>query len=102
MKEKSPFAFSLFKVLITRETIIAIVTTYEQQLYIRVLHVANKETFQDKDGFAYFETSLNPKIEHPIIDREHLRSLTMEYISSGLALPSLRENVYAFILGNGE
>ena len=102
MEEKSPFAFSLFKVLITRETIIAIVTTYEQQLYIRVLHVANKETFQDKNGFAYFETSLNPKIEHPIIDREHLRSLTMEYISSGLALPSLRENVYAFILGNGE
>ena len=52
--------------------------------------------------FPTFETSLNPKIEHTIIDHEHLRSLTMVYISSRLALPSLRENVYAFILGNGE
>ena len=102
MEQKIPFAFSLFREFNSKERVIAIVTSYRKQLYIRVLHVANKESFQDKNGFAYFKTSLSPKIEHSIIDNDNLRSQTMIYISSEVVLPSLRENVYAFILGNGE
>ena len=102
MEQKVPFAFSLFRLKITRERVIAIVTSYHKQLYICVLHVANKESFQDKNGFAYFETSLNPKVEHSITNHEHLSSLTMIHISSGVTLPSSRRNIYAFILGNRE
>ena len=80
MEQKIPFAFSLFREFNSKERVIAIVTSYRKQLYIRVLHVANKESFQDKNGFAYFKTSLSPKIEHSIIDNDNLRSQTMIYI----------------------
>ena len=42
-----------------------------------------------------------PKIEHKVLDINQLRSSQLTYLASGIALPSLQDNVYAYILGNG-
>jgi hypothetical protein len=102
MENKHPFAFSIFRDLITQEKVIAIVVSFEKQLYIHILHVASRESFQDPHGFAYFAIALYPTIQHTVIDSQFLRSNTLIYVASGVALPSLKENVYAFVLGNGE
>ena len=65
------------------------------------LHVAEIEVFQDPHGFAYFSISFLPVVEHEVIDPEYLRSDTLTYLASGIALPSLQRDVYAFILGDG-
>ena len=80
----------------------AIVISFKEKLYIRILHVANRESFQDPNGFAYFAITLHPSIQHTVIDTQFLRSNRLIYEASGVALPSLNENVYAFVLGNGE
>ena len=102
MENKHPFAFSVFRHLITEEKVIAIVVSFEKQLYIHILHVASRESFQDPHGFAYFAIALHPTIQHTVIDSQFLRSNRLIYVASGVALPSLKENVYAFVLGNGE
>ena len=102
MKNKHPFAFSIFRHLITQEKVVAIVISFKEKLYIRILHVANRESFQDPNGFAYFAITLHPTIQHTVIDTQFLRSNRLIYEASGVALPSLNENVYAFVLGNGE
>ena len=81
---------------------IAIVICYKKQHYICILHVDDEETFQDPHGFAYFATFIHPEVEHLVIDPISLRSSTLTYLASGIALPSLQQNVYAYIMGNGE
>jgi len=100
MENKSPFAFSIFRKLLTQDRVIAVVLCYLRRYYIRVLHVAETEVFQDPHGFAYFSTSFLPVVEHEVIDPEYLRSDTLTYLTSGIALPSLQRDVYAFILGD--
>ena len=70
-------------------------------LHIRVLNVAQQETFQDPSGFAYFKATINPVEEHLILDKEKLDSIQLSFVASGIALPSLQEGVFAFILGDG-
>ena len=79
----------------------AIVISFKEKLYIQILHVANRESFQDPHGFAYFATSMMPILEHTIIDDQSFSSHTLIYVASGVALPSLQHNVYAFVLGDG-
>ena len=101
LEKKNPFAFSLFRNKVTQENVIAIVVSFQKQMYIRVLHVDNQASFQDPHGFAYFATSMKPITEHTIIEEQSLSSNTLSYVASGVALPSLKNNVYAFVLGNG-
>ena len=42
-----------------------------------------------------------PILEHTIIDDQSFSSHTLIYVASGVALPSLQHNVYAFVLGDG-
>ena len=74
MENKEPIAFSIFRKILTEERIIAVIICYMKQYYIRVLHVDDTETFQDPYGFAYFGTSMHPKIEHKVLDADELRS----------------------------
>ena len=102
MEKKNAFAFSLFNNHITQQNVIAVVVSFQKQLYIRVLHVAHGESFQDPHGFAYFTTSIHPNMEYRVLDPVLLRSKTLTYVASGVALPSLKYNAYAFLLGNGQ
>ena len=102
INNQQPFAFSIFRKFLTRERVIAILICYLKQHYIRILHVADEETFQDPHGFAYFATFIHPTVEHLVIDPINLRSSTLTYLASGIALPSLQPNVYAYIMGDGE
>ena len=101
INNQQPFAFSIFRKFLTRERVIAILICYLKQHYIRILHVADEETFQDPHGFAYFATFIHPTVEHLVIDPINLRSSTLTYLASGIALPSLQPNMYAYIMGNG-
>ena len=101
MLKKQPIAFSIFRKLLTDERVIAVIVCYLKKYYIRILHVADKESFQDPHGFAYFATNIHPKIEHIVLHPEELRSHRLTYLASGIALTSTQQNVYAFILGNG-
>jgi len=101
LKRNNAFPFSLFRNLVTQENVIGVVVSFEKQMYIRVLHVDNEASFQDPHGFAYFATSMMPILEHTIIDDQSFSSHTLIYVASGVALPSLQHNVYAFALGNG-
>ena len=102
IENQNAFAFSLFENILSHERVIAIIICYLKQYYIRILHVASKQKFQDPHGFAYFHTNIHPKIEHSVIDIDNLQSQTLTHIASGIALPSLQQNTYAFVLGNGE
>ena len=44
---------------------------------------------------------MKPITEHTIVEEQSLSSNTLIYVASGVALPSLKTNVYAFVLGNG-
>ena len=101
LKMNNAFSFSLFRNLVTQENVLAVVISFEKQKYIRVLHVDNEASFQDPHGFAYFATSMMPILEHTIIDEQFFSSHTLIYVASGVALPSLQHNVYAFVLGDG-
>ena len=101
LKKNNAFPFSLFRNLVTQENVLAVVVSFEKQKYIRVLHVDNEASFQDPHGFAYFATSMMPILEHTIIDDQSFSSHTLIYVASGVALPSLQHNVYAFVLGDG-
>ena len=102
MEKKNAFAFALFNDLITQQNVIAVVISFQKQQYICVLHVAHRESFQYPHGFAYFTTSMHPNIEHVVLNPVLLKSTTLTYVTSGVALLSLKYNAYAFILGNGQ
>ena len=59
MEKKNPFAFSLFRNLMTQEKVIAVVISFEKQMYICVLHVANRASFQDHMVLLTFQQTLS-------------------------------------------
>ena len=96
-----PFCFGLFHRLFSEETVIGVLLHANKEYHVRVLNVAQQETFQDPSGFAYFKTTINPVEEHLILDKEKLDSIQLSYVATGIALPFLQEGVFAFILSDG-
>ena len=97
-----PFCFGLFHRLFSEETVIGVLLHANKEYHVHVLNVAQQETFQDPSGFAYFKTTINSVEEHLILDKEKLDSIQLSYVATGIALPSLQEGVFAFILGDGQ
>ena len=97
-----PFAFAVFKETLTNDKVIGYITSYQKELFIHILNIADEPTFQDPCGFAYFTTSTHPKKEHRIIDHQCLNTIALTFLATGVALPSVKTQTYAFILSTGE
>ena len=77
LANQKPFAFSLFKEVFTNERVMGIIICFHKKYYIRVIHVHDQPSFHDPNGFAYFTTTMIPKIEHIIIDKDKLNIIAL-------------------------